>query len=145
MGEQDFPPSWFILTDFNQAIRVSWDEVRSARDGRPLSMEFAVYSASFGGPIDEPGEWWLDVSSSSDSFMLTEWEQAFVELDGNLKWDGCINWKTNPACMMHGCGPLHAKIIAAIFDTIYHVGKRHMDLLDDPAPDMPSNVVEMAG
>ncbi len=139
------PASWVILTGHNKAIRFSFaDAICSTIDGRPLSMDFAVYEAAFGGGINEPGEWWLDEGNSGLDLHLHDWERAFAEISGGLKWDGCINWSTNDARMMHGCGPRHATVIADIFATIYHVGKRHMDLLGDEVQDMPANVIEVA-
>lgn len=83
---------------------------------------------------------------SSCQTVEGEWE-AFnpqdIELDGTLKWDGCINWQTNPECMMHGCGPHHAHAIAAIFQAIYHVGGRQFDFLGDDAPEPPDGFLEL--
>lgn len=123
-------PYWAILKAHNIAIRFSFES---------HAMNFHVFDAAEGWRAGETvGEWGL--FDGQNDFTFEEWERAEVEIDGGLKWDGCINWQTNPECMMHGCGPGHARKIADIFATVYHIGKRHFDLLGDEAPPLPDDV-----
>ena len=122
---------WVVLTDHFTAIRY-W---RTSEH----SMDFRVFDVVqvFGT------EQWELSNGGVDYTPLGEWTQAFWTIEGNLKWDGCINWQTNPGCMAHGCGPNHADEVGDIFRTVYHVGKRYMDLLGDAAPAMPERAVEL--
>lgn len=123
-------PYWAILKAHNLAIRFSFER---------HVMNFAVYGAAEAYyPGEQTGAW--ELWNGEDGHPFAEWEQAFWEIDGGLKWDGCINWQTNPECMMHGCSPRHAKQIADLFDTVYHIGKRHFDLLGDAVPELPDEV-----
>lgn len=129
---------WAVLTDHNVAIRFAVFDHH---------VDFRVFDAAEGqscinGKWTDP-EWGL-FDGSSD-FAFAEWEQAEWELSGYLKWDGCINWQTNPECMVHGCSPRHVDWINAVFGAVYAYGKRHFDLLGDEAPPMPSPALEFAG
>lgn len=66
-------------------------------------------------------------------------------LDGHVKWDGCINWQTNPECMAHGCSPSYAQEMTNIFQAIFHIAKRYVDMLGDDAPPMPEEAIEIEG
>lgn len=128
-------PMWLILVDHYTAIRCSFDN--------KYAMDFRVYSVCEAfAPGDSIGRW--ELIDCGKTTALDDWENGFAEIDGSLKWDGCINWQTNPEIMMHGCGPGHAAEIVAIFQVIYAYGKRHLDLLGDEVDPMPDNVIEMA-
>lgn len=62
---------------------------------------------------------WLEC----DADELTERRESGVDtgpdVTGSVKWDGCINWQTDPGCMAHGCGPSHADTVAAMFREVY--------------------------
>jgi len=130
---------WVVLGEHNYAIRF-WLEPEYR-----LGLNFKVFSAAEGWHSDEdtskPGTW--ELFGGNDGWLFEEWEQAFWEIDGGLKWDGCINWQTNGQCMVHGCTPRHADAITAIFQTIYHVGKRYFDLLGDDVPPLPEGAFDM--
>ena len=120
-ADEERAAGWVILADHNVAIRYAV---------HPYVMNFAVYDCVLAGNTGDNMEWTLF------------WANADNVIDGALKWDGCVNWQTNPDCMMHGCGPRHAQVIADIFAAIYHVGKRHFDMLGDNPPPMPANAIE---
>lgn len=42
-----------------------------------------------------------------------------VVIRGSLKWDGCINWETDPDCMMHNCGMDSIRELTACFERLY--------------------------
>lgn len=122
---------WIILCDHNLAIRYEVEK---------YYMDFLTFDAALSGHIGEEMEWCLFDGSHSHDFA--EWESAHWNIRGSVKWDGCINWSTNEDCAMHGCGPGHAKEMGDLFAAIYNLAKRHFDLLGDPAPVMPDNVIE---
>ena len=126
---------WIILPPQTYGIRY---------DVQQYHMDFAVYpvAQAFEG-LSKVGAWCL--FDGANQYDLAEHEQADFEIRGSLKWDGCINWETNPDCMMHGCGPGHAAEIGAMFNAVYHVGKRHFDLLGDDVPPLPEGAFEFAG
>jgi hypothetical protein len=124
-------PAWVILTKHMLAIRFSFDY------GHLSTMSFRVFLAS----EDEDGKW--DIFATMDNFPLSEWGSVPWEIDGALKWDGCINWQTNPDCMAHGCGPRYVDQITAIFQTVYSVGKRRMSLLGDEVKPLPDGALEV--
>lgn len=129
-------PAWIILTEQMIAIRFSFDY------GHKCTMAFRVFDACQAFPFgSDEGAWQL--TDCGETYALDKWQDAFCTIDGDLKWDGCINWQTNPECMMHGCGSNHVEQITAIFQTIYHVGKRHMDFLGDAVPAMPKGALEL--
>jgi hypothetical protein len=116
---------WVIVSGGN-AIRF-WRE--GNEDWRPVC--FQVFDAFEAKGLGEK-EWHWE--HSKDWF-----------LDGHVKWDGCINWQTNPDCMAHGCGPSYAEEMAHIFQAIFHVAKRYVDMLGDEAPPMPPETIEIEG
>lgn len=137
-GEETLPsPFWVILTKENYAIRFSFDY------GHTSALSFRVYEASCQMSPEEKWEIRGGEDGCGDYEDLAAWKRAFASIDGALKWDGCINWQTNPDLMVHGCGPSHVNALQAIFATVYHVGKRYNDLLGDPVPPMPEGAIEL--
>ena len=122
-------PSWVILPEHDYAIRFSFDH------GHASAMTFRVYASQLIGTGIFIGE---DYAQS-----LADWDDAFCVINGTLKWDGCINWQTNPVCMVHGCSPSHMDDLTAIFQTVYRIGKRHMDLLGDEVKPLPEGALEI--
>lgn len=41
------------------------------------------------------------------------------DITGNVKWDGCINWQTNPSCMAHYCNREQMDDFNSAFKWIY--------------------------
>lgn len=122
--------TWVLLTRHGKAVRTSI--TRADEAGGANFMGFHAFG------LEDADRMTLD-----DGVALADWETASAQIRGELKWDGCINWETDPKRMMHGCGPGHVEEIAAILSTVYHVGKRHMDLLDEDAPPMPDGAIEI--
>lgn len=128
-------PFWLIMTEQNYAIRFSFDNGNYA-------MDFRVFAAAEGWHTgDTVGSWGL--FDGNNDFAFEDWGNAFCEIDGAVKWDGCINWQTNPECMMHGCGPRHISTISAIFETVYAAGSAYYDYLGDEPPPMPKGVISI--
>ena len=128
MTDEQTPPvsKWVIVPNCN-AIHF-WREGNES--WRPVY--FRVFDACEAkGPDDEDFAWEL---------LNNDW---FI--DGHVKWDGCINWQTNPECMAHGCSPSYAEEMAHIFQAIYHVAKRYVDMLGDVAPPLPLETIEIEG
>lgn len=134
-------PHWVILPATFNAIRFH-ARITSANDGSPSAISFHVFSVCQSVSADGADTTW-ELIDCGNTWPLDQWQEAFCEIDGDVKWDGCINWQTNPDTMMHGCGPRHVDQIQAIFATVYHVAKRHMDLLGDEVPPMPDGAIEI--
>ena len=128
---------WVILTDDNMAIRFDRHELRA---------DFSVFSASlttrWHNGKKESERWELD--DCGESWALDQSADAFWLIRGRIKWDGCVDWETNPDCMMHGCGPSHGEWVAKMFEVIYAYAKRHFDLLGDETKPMPEPALELA-
>lgn len=132
-------PFWVILEPYGYGIVFVPTNIHR---GKVLLLEFHVFGvvkASHG--LDDPYQW--IIWNGEGQWELSDWQVAEWEIDGSLKWDGCIDWQTNPECMVHGCSPRHAEEIAAVFSTVYHIGKRYMDLLGDDVPELPASAIEM--
>jgi hypothetical protein len=69
-----------------------------------------------------------DNESYVDFAIIGDDEEA--EISGSVKWDGCINWETNPACMMHFCGPSDADRLAALFKDVWEEARKLMPHAD---------------
>lgn len=70
-----------------------------------LSVEFSIYD-----DVDDEGE--------------PSWT-------GWVKWDGCINWQTDPGCMAHFCGPHAVDDFAAAFRTVWDTARPHFKGRED--------------
>jgi hypothetical protein len=129
--------AWIILTDRNFAIRFELHDYR---------VDFRTFVAALTSHCGNDGKWtqadW-ELFDGSESHTLAEWQSAFWEIEGHIKWDGCINWQTNPECMVHGCGPNEARGVGEIFEAAFAFAKRHFDLLGDEAPAMPQPFIEV--
>jgi hypothetical protein len=128
-------PFWLVLTEQNYAIRFSFDNGNYAIDFRIFSACESSYGAN------ETMSWGLFDGNSSHDFG--EWERADWEIDGAVKWDGCINWQTNQTCMAHGCGPTYPDDLHAIFCAVYSAGGWFYDYLGDEPPKMPRGVINI--
>lgn len=129
------PPTWIVLPDQMMIVRCWFDTYRT-------SMNFRVWGACESTSPEGVVTW--ELIDCGVIWQAEDWKDACWNFDGALKWDGCINWQTNPEIMMHGCGPQHVDQITAVFQTVYHVGKRHFDLLGDEVPALPANAIELA-
>jgi hypothetical protein len=128
---------WVILSDDNIAIRF---------ERHDLHIDFWLFNAALttrhqDGEVVSEG-WELE--DCGDSWPLDRWDDAFWEIRGSIKWDGCINWESNPECMVHGCGPSHITQLTTQFSAIYAFAKRHFDLLGEATPAMPEPILELA-
>jgi hypothetical protein len=68
-----------------------------------------------------PGDYCLEFK------LFNNMDLSFHEINGQLKWDGCMNWETNPSCMYHFCGPDDAFRLAKMFDYLYSFGKNYIE------------------
>ena len=53
-----------------------------------------------------------------------------VEITGSVKWDGCMNWETNPQVLYHFCSPDDAETLAASFKDVWTEGRKLMPRAD---------------
>lgn len=65
--------------------------------------------------------YWLHENGLSVYFELVG-DDGEVEIDGSVKWDGCMNWRTSEACMYHFCNPQHAVDLAHRFSKVWELG-----------------------
>jgi hypothetical protein len=128
-------PFWLIMPEQNRAIRFSFDHGN-------YSISFRVFDAAEGWREgDAVGSWSLWDGCNDRDFA--DWENADWDIHGDLKWDGCINWETNPNCMAHGCSPNYSRDLHLIFNTIYAAGGWFYDFLGDEPPKMPDGVFHL--
>lgn len=135
--QQSLDPFWIILTGAWKAVRFSFDA------GHTSTMNFRVYAVAQA----RDGNWLIQGGRDGcgDFDPLDMWAECFAQISGAIKWDGCINWETNPDVMMHGCGPHHVRELNEIFAAVFHVAKRFNDLLGDEAPELPEDAIEVPG
>jgi hypothetical protein len=133
MIETDHPaPMWVILGKHNKALRLSFEGENRMR------MVFRVFGAI------ATNEGW-ELFDGGEMEDLDEWQAAFWEIDGYLKWDGIFDWQTNPECMMHGFGIEHISEMQAVFSAVLHVGSRHFHQFDCEIPPLPEGAFEFTG
>lgn len=120
------PVEWAVLTANDYGIRFERHEAH---------INFRVFNVCQGENQT------YELLDCMETAPLADWETFDWELNGSIKWDGCINWETNPQCMMHGCSPRHAVDLTAIFETVYAYAKLHHDLLGDETAPMPEGVI----
>ena len=46
---------------------------------------------------------------------------------GYLKWDGCMNWRTDETMIYHYCGIEDAEILHECFKKLYELGEKHIE------------------
>ena len=46
-----------------------------------------------------------------------------MEVRGSIKWDGCMNWETDPNCMYHCCSVDDVDILAALLKEVWILAK----------------------
>ena len=140
MSKVEVPgPSWAILPSCFKAIRFSFEREHTA------SIAFRVYSvcSHTENAGDQSGRVW-ELMHMGAPTPLSEWAGAFCEIDGALKWDGCINWQTNPDCMMHGCGSHHVEELKEIFSAVYHIGQQRMQQqFYGQVPPLPADTIQL--
>jgi hypothetical protein len=72
-----------------------------------------------------PDDYWLEFKLCENK-ILTNSDDNFPVITGRLKWDGCMDWETNPICMYHFCSPKDVFDLAKMFDYLYSIGKEHI-------------------
>ncbi len=55
-----------------------------------------------------------------------ESEEYEMVVRGSSKWDGCMNWETDPDCMYHFCSDFDADMLAALFKEVWVLAKELM-------------------
>lgn len=130
MAEKLMDPLWVVLEGEYMAIRL-WQQSYDS------TTEFRVYSIAVGS--NEEVFLNENVCGAFDA-TLDDWETAYWEISGAVKWDGCINWHTNEQCQFHGCGPEIAERMKTIFQAIYHFAGVVMPRRDFETVERPDNV-----
>lgn len=90
---------------------------------KPDPVENGVYSVNF--------SMWLGCDAVELARRRArDADEATPDITGFLKWDGCINWQTDPECMAHGCGPSSADVIGSAFREVYRQAHAMMPSAD---------------
>lgn len=59
-----------------------------------------------------------------------EWHKGPTEVDwelaGELKWDGCMDFQTNPECMVHGCVRADMESVGRVLVAVWDMGSRRI-------------------
>jgi len=69
---------------------------------------------------------------------VSGWEDGGLELDGFVKFDGCMNMSTGGECMYHMCDPVDGPaLLGALLRSVYHYAAPMLShrLYAAPAPD----------
>lgn len=66
--------------------------------GAPGWLDFSIYQRMYGVTGGDVGY------ADADCQPTSEITAAFPIAQGSVKWDGCVNWESNPGCMVHSCG-----------------------------------------
>ena len=53
------------------------------------------------------------------------------EIEAGVKWDGCINWSTNPHCAYHFCGYEDAERLSRTFAYAWQFTSENLDTWRD--------------
>jgi len=90
---------------------VLWDTLETDVVGRfrvvsILSMEPRLY----GHLPDETSDAW----------------EAEVEIEGHLKFDGCLDWSTDADCALHHCRLSELQQLWAVWPVVYELGRKHL-------------------
>ncbi len=51
-------------------------------------------------------------------------------LEADVKWDGCVNWQTNPDCMFHFCGVDDLEKLREAFLVMWQFTRDNLDVAD---------------
>jgi hypothetical protein len=106
------------------------------------SMSFRVFDViEWSSPKE--GEPQFELGDGGSPLPFSEWGKADWEIDGYLKWDGCINWQTNPHVMYHGCSPEMIDQLKDIFSIVYAIGGRYLKDIGGPQVSLPEECVEI--
>ena len=117
-------PFWISIPDTNLHIRF-WSETYDDNH-EPIVLSFRLFKPQ------------SDLLVRDQDFITFPWESHLWEIDGFLKWDGCINWKTRDNSYTHGCGPDHIENISKFLTCIYWVGSEYMPVEFD-RPSLPDD------
>ncbi len=53
-----------------------------------------------------------------------------MEIEADVKWDGCINWSTSDDCAYHFCEPADVQKLARAFDRAWHLTAENLPTWD---------------
>lgn len=82
---------------------------------------------------EEDGVFWkLHPAGSAIQFEIRGIQDGEMEIYGDFKWDGCVNWSTSEQCMFHFCGPADLIRLQRQFFTLGEIAKRELKSWDDP-------------
>lgn len=105
-----------LLEDQMMFLEVSYKE-------GDLYIGFKVWNCTFYHP--ENSVEFHDEAASNGWENHSDRTKALPYLEGDLKWDGCINYAYpgQEHCMLHECGISGFKRILTVFEEIYKQGK----------------------
>lgn len=96
----------------------------------------------------EPGSWvgaevpdgelpirWRIAHDLLMDFQIYGLDDDEVEIEGSVKWDGCINWSTSESCAYHFCEPLCVDRLARAFDRVWKLAAANIPKWWDGAND----------
>lgn len=76
-------------------------DIKASIHENGLSIEFRLYESG----EDDPDTW---------------------DYGGALKWDGCLNWQTNPACLAHYCRLADHVALGVAFEKVGEMAREHV-------------------
>ena len=90
-------------------------------------LSFLVLEVS-GVTIDPmPGILCFDNGEENPDFAM---ELDGCLMQGDLKWDGCINLSFGGEMLLHFCGRDHTKVVDQVFAVLYDLGARYIEHWD---------------
>ena len=68
-------------------------------------------------------------------FSVEKVGDDFICLSGNVKWDGCINFKTHETMLFHLCDPKEVEdVFGKIIQSVYFVASEYLISVDYKIP-----------
>lgn len=73
---------------------------------------------------------WAREHSHAISFLFFDEHNDEWRVRAGVKWDGCINWETNPNYLYHFCEPACVARLARAFDRAWEFTRDNLDVAD---------------
>lgn len=90
-------------------------------------------------------QWRLDETTVEFRFIDDE---GIAVIEGAMKWDGCVNWETNPTLMMHFCTLDNLQDLVRKFRRVAEITASKFEIgdipTDWPAKDTRDQGIELA-
>lgn len=75
----------------------------------------------------------LPDDGGSVEFIVTH--EGETEVEGHVRWDGCVNWQTPDGTMAHSCVPADVASLAAALMMVWPLARRLYGDRADPLAD----------